>query len=103
MKTRPIIPGTATLAAVFIFTLGLLAFPAGARAGTKTWNGGAVPDGNWTTPGNWNGVAPSPNDLLAFAGGTQTSTTNNFTAGTSFNNLSFLSSASPFTLFGNSI
>ena len=22
-------------------------------AATATWNGGAVPDGNWMTPGNW--------------------------------------------------
>src|SRR4051812_45301932 len=73
-----------------------------ARAGTRTWNGGATPDGNWTTPGNWNGIAPTTNDLLVFSGSTQTATTNNFTANTPFNNVAFASGASPFTINGNS-
>jgi autotransporter-associated beta strand protein len=73
-----------------------------AFAANATWNGGAVPDGNWLTPGNWNGVAPSTNDLLIFTGGTQTTTTNNYSAGTLFNNISFNSGAGAFTLNGNS-
>src|SRR5260370_28800106 len=72
-----------------------------ASSATQTWNGGAVPDGRWTTPGNWNGVAPTTNDLLIFTGGTQTSATNNFPAGTPFDNISFNSGASAFTLNGN--
>src|SRR5690242_12909193 len=72
-----------------------------AFAGTRTWNGGATPNGNWTTPGNWNGVAPTTNDLLVFSGTTQTATTNDFGAGMPFNNISFSSSANPFTLRGN--
>src|SRR6185295_9062151 len=74
-----------------------------AVAGTVTWNGGAAPDGNWTTPGNWNGVAPTTNSLLIFSGGTQTATTNNFPLGTPFNNISFNTGASGFTLNGNSM
>src|SRR5579871_6637398 len=74
-----------------------------ATAAIDTWNGGAVPDGNWLTPGNWNGVAPSSNDLLIFAGTTQTKTTNNYAAGASFGNLSFNSGAGAFTLGGNQI
>src|ERR1700744_3770351 len=72
-------------------------------AGTRTWNGGATPDGNWTTPGNWNGIAPTTDDLIIFNGGTQTATTNNFAAGIPFNNLSFSSGASAFSLYGNPI
>ncbi|HSY19515.1 MAG TPA: autotransporter-associated beta strand repeat-containing protein, partial [Candidatus Acidoferrales bacterium] len=88
-------------AVVITLTCLLVAKPA--FAATDTWNGGAVPDGNWLTPGNWNGVTPTTNDLLVFTGGTQTATTNNFSAGTAFNNLSFSSGASPFTLGGNSM
>src|ERR1700749_1893859 len=72
-------------------------------AATDTWNGGATPDGDWVNPGNWNGVAPSTNDLLIFSGGTQTSTTNNYPAGTLFNNITFNSGSSPFVLSGNSM
>ncbi len=73
------------------------------RAATDTWNGGAVPDGNWMTAGNWNGVTPATNDLLVFTGSTQTATTNNFPAGMPFNNISFSSGASAFSLYGNSM
>jgi autotransporter-associated beta strand protein len=72
-----------------------------AFAGTRTWNGGAAPDGNWTNPGNWNGVAPTTNDLLVFSGATQTATTNNFATGMPFNNVGFASGASSFTVGGN--
>src|SRR6476619_3252325 len=73
------------------------------RAASSTWNGGAVPYGNWTPPVNWHGVAPATNSLLIFTGGTQTATTNNFVAGFPFNNISFSSGASAFTLNGNSM
>lgn len=72
-----------------------------ASAANDTWNGGAAPDGNWTTAGNWNGVAPGTNDLLIFAGSTQTATTNDYSAGTPFNNIFFSSGASAFTANGN--
>lgn len=74
-----------------------------ASAATDTWNGGAVPDGNWMTPGNWNGVTPATNDLLVFTGDTQTATTNNFLSGMPFDNISFSSGASAFTLNGNAV
>jgi fibronectin-binding autotransporter adhesin len=74
-----------------------------AAAATDTWNGGAVPDGNWLTPGNWNGVTPATNDLLIFTGGTQTKTTNNFAAGMPFENIAFNSGAAAFNNNGNSI
>src|SRR5712664_49020 len=94
MKDQTQLPA-AILACLCLFTAH------NASAATETWNGGAVPDGNWTTPGNWSGVTPATNDLLIFTGGTQTSATNNFPAGTPFNNISFSSGASAFTLRGN--
>lgn len=93
-------------AAIFVAAI-ILAFAmfdvTSSRAATDTWNGGAVPDGNWMTAGNWNGTAPATNDLLIFTGATQTATTNNFPAGMAFNNISFNSGASAFTLNGNSM
>jgi hypothetical protein len=86
-----------------ILTLTCLLATHQVSAATDTWNGGAVPDGNWLNPGNWNGVTPTTNDLLVFTGGTQTASTNNFPAGTAFNNISFSSGASAFTLGGNSM
>ena len=74
-----------------------------ASAATDTWNGGAVPDGNWLNPGNWNGVTPTTNDLLVFTGGTQTAATNNYPAGMAFNKISFGSGASAFALKGNAM
>jgi len=74
-----------------------------ATAATRTWNGGAVPDGNWLTAGNWNGVAPTTDDVLVFTGGTQTATTNNYSPGTPFNNVSFNATAGAFSLNGNSL
>src|SRR5215469_14184545 len=71
-----------------------------ARAGNDTWTGGGQ-DRNWTTPANWGGVAPLAGDSLFFGGTTHTGTTNNFTAGTSFNNLTFNTPAGFFTLAGN--
>ena len=97
----PSVAKTFTLTAALAALLCLLTHSV--SAANITWNGGAVPDGNWTNPGNWNGVAPTTNSLLIFTGGTQTATTNNFPVGTPFNNISFSASASPFTLNGNSM
>jgi fibronectin-binding autotransporter adhesin len=73
-----------------------------AMAATRTWNGGATPDGNWSNPGNWNGVAPGTNDLLVFSGSTQTATTNDYPTGMIFNNIQFNGGAAAFTIYGNS-
>ena len=97
-----IVRQAAALLAVFSTLLFVLAgLPA--SAATSTWNGGGTPDGNWATPGNWNGVVPATNSLLIFTGATQTATTNNFVAGTPFNNIVFNSGASAFTLRGNAM
>jgi fibronectin-binding autotransporter adhesin len=83
-----------------------------ARAATATWTGAAGSPGNWTAT-NWTGGAgaggiPAATDTLVFSGDTQTSTFNNFAAGTTFNALVFTNTGvagqtSGFTLAGNSI
>jgi autotransporter-associated beta strand protein len=103
MKTQKQINRPPAMKCAAIFTLACLVSIHRAAAATDTWNGGAVPNGGWLTPGNWNGVTPATNDLLIFAGSTQTKATNNFTAGFPFENLSFNSGASAFTLTGNTL
>ena len=66
------------------------------------WNGGGG-DNNWQTGGNWGGIAPTAGQLLHFAGSTQLTPSNNFTAGTSFGGIAFDANASGFTISGNSI
>jgi autotransporter-associated beta strand protein len=57
---------------------------------TRTWTGLGAND-LWTTGANWQGaVAPSPNDDLVFPAGAQRLTnTDNFSAGTAFNSLTY--------------
>lgn len=77
---------------------------ASSHAANKTWDGGGNPDFNWLTPANWNlDSAPVANDSLSFGGTIGLANTNNFTAGTSFAGLSFISGAGAFTLSGNSV
>ena len=101
MKNKTEIKRLTAMWGAAIITVGCLLVTQRATGATDTWNGGAVPNGNWLTPGNWNGVTPATNDLLIFTGSTQTKSTNNFTAGFPFENLSFNSGASAFTLQGN--
>ena len=76
-------------------------FGASVRANICTWTGGG---GNnyWTNAANWGGTAPVSGDSLVFAGSTSLLTTNRFTAGTTFSNVTFDASAGAFTLNGNS-
>ena len=75
------------------------------NAAVKTWDGGGG-NSNWNTAANWDGAGsgavPVAGDSLVFAGATKVSNTNNFTAGTSFDGISFASGASAFTLGGTS-
>ena len=70
---------------------------------TVSWTSGGAPDGNWNNAANWGGTLPQTNDWLGFGSGFQLLTTNNFSAGTTFGNLVFDSSAASFTLNGNSV
>jgi autotransporter-associated beta strand protein len=70
---------------------------------TQTWSG-SPSGGNWNVAGNWtSGTAPVANDSLAFGSTTVATATNNFTAGTQFNGITFNSGAATYTLSGNQI
>ncbi len=77
-----------------------------ARAATDSWSGSGV-DGNWQTSGNWTfspGVSTvSASDSLVFQGTTELTNTNNFTAGTAFDGITFLAGSGTFNLMGNGI
>ena len=91
----------------FLLTLSVLfgaTLPASATPASDTWTGlGANP--NWSAPLNWTGgnAPPLAGDSLLFDGSTQTGSTNDLTAGSAFNGLTFNPGASPFTLGGNSL
>jgi fibronectin-binding autotransporter adhesin len=70
---------------------------------TVTWTSGGAPDGNWENPDNWGDVLPQAGDSLTFGTGLQVLTTNNFPAGTTFDNISFAGAAPSFTLNGNGL
>jgi len=74
-----------------------------ASSATRTWTGGGGDD-NWTTAANWGGTAPSGGDDLVFPGGAARLTnSNDFSAGTEFNSISFDGSSGGYQLNGNSI
>ncbi len=69
-----------------------------------TWTGAGAND-NWTTPDNWGGTAPSPGSstFLFFDGTDHLNPINDFSPDSSFPQITFESTAGPFTLDGNSI
>lgn len=78
-----------------------------AFAATKTWTGGGA-DNNLSTAGNWGGVAPVAGDDLVFPITVSKLTiTNDMTASTSFNSITFSGAASTigtgYTISGNAI
>lgn len=74
-----------------------------AFAANKTWDGGGA-DNLWKTGANWNAnVAPVAGDSLIFTATTRLSNTNDFSAGTAFGGINFLSPAGAFALGGNAI
>ena len=83
----------------------LLVSASSSEAATFTWDGGGG-DSNWLTALNWSAdVAPTAlisNDL-AFGGTLNLTTNNNFTAGSSFGNLTFAAGAGAFSLGGNDL
>jgi autotransporter-associated beta strand protein len=70
-------------------------------AGAATWSGPG-PDGKWLDGENWiGGVAPTAGSTLIFTGTGNLNATNNFTLGTVFDGIEFVSPAGPFVLGGN--
>jgi len=68
-----------------------------------TWSGEGG-NANWSTGANWtDGTAPPPGTALTFTGTTRLANNNDLPAGTSFNGISFTSTAGAFVLSGNSI
>jgi len=90
--------------------LPLLAFvtlmPLASPAATLVWNGGGADD-NWSTAGNWTGVAFTAGDILQFGGGTRLAPVNNLAADTLVGGIDFtnntLTSTAAFTLSGSRI
>ena len=87
------------LAGIF---LALLCFAPAAFAANDTWTGGGA-DGKWQTPGNWSGTPPASGDALTFQGTVRLNNTNNFSANTVFNGITFNNPAGAFNLFGSQI
>ena len=77
------------------------------QASSYSWIGTYAP-ANWGNTNNWSplsGLGPQPNDLLffGFAGSAGLVLTNDFTAGTIFNGLTYQSTGNAFTFVGNAI
>ena len=91
-------------------TLSMILLTAATQAVTFTWDGGGT-NNFWQTDANWSTDSKPAEDgtaTLAFSGGTRTSATNNFAAGTVFAGISLLNDASggktaAFTLSGSGI
>src|SRR5690242_4904523 len=91
-----------TVLSSIIATLSIFWLLPGANAAVKTWDGGGDTS-KWQTDANWNADArPVAGDLLVFQGTTRITTTNDFTAGTSFGGITF-NGPGAFALNGNSI
>jgi len=88
---------SAVVSGLIFFALG-----AGSTIG-QVWNGGGADD-NWTTADNWSfPPTTGPTANKNFDGSTRLNPSNDFTAGTSFGNITFNSGAGEFVLGGNSI
>jgi fibronectin-binding autotransporter adhesin len=108
VKTIPSSTRLSSLKTRFILSTAIaavvsLVHQAGAQD-TRTWNGGATPDGNWSNPTNWGGVAPDGNDVLNFAGTQNLTTTNDLTGlALSQYRIFFNAGAGNFTLGGGAL
>src|SRR5512136_759183 len=76
---------------------------ASSYSSVKTWDGGGT-NNNWSTAANWDlDSVPAANDSLVFAGAANSVNTNDLTAGTVFNGISFSAGAGAFALNGNGL
>jgi autotransporter-associated beta strand protein len=72
-------------------------------AAVDVWTGNGT-DSNWSDTNNWTGnIAPSPGDVLVFAGTTGLAPNNDFAVGTAFAGINFDSTAGAFMLTGNKV
>ncbi len=65
-----------------------------AEAASRIWSGGGT-DNNWSTAGNWGGTAPKAGDTLTFGGTIGLNNTNDLTAYSNLNGITFSSGAAP--------
>jgi fibronectin-binding autotransporter adhesin len=101
-RPLPFLRKTFSTAALSLAAMAFAGLPA--HAANKTWDGEDVDDSLWQSGDNWNlNAAPSPNDILIFAGTTRLDPTNDFAALTQFNGITFNAGAGPFVLGGNAI
>jgi autotransporter-associated beta strand protein len=99
-RVRPALVCRSSIKAWVFVALTALTFSSGQA---QTWDGGGLV-APWSNATNWVGdVAPVANNSLTFAGTTQLSTSNDYSAGTQFNGITFASGAGAFVLAGNSI
>jgi len=68
-----------------------------------TWNGGSLIGNNWSDSNNWSGASIFPGDSLFFDGSARVNPVNDTAAGTTYSNITFNGTASPFTLTGNPV
>jgi len=101
MKTNYLISIQSALTLAVLLALGLAQ---SAHAVTYTWSGNGT-DGNWNNSANWDALpVPATTADLVFTGSNYlTTNSNNFTAASNFNDITFDSAAGAFTLAGNSI
>lgn len=108
MKTNKLVAfGATIIGAILLFVVVAIINAPGAAAATRTWDGGDA-DNNMTTAANWSGdVAPVAADDLVFPMSVSDKTVvNDFTAGTSFNSITFngtSSSSIGYSISGNQI
>jgi hypothetical protein len=101
MRATQIIGGVRFLLVVAV--VGLTSATEAIFAATRTWTGAGA-NGNWSTAANWGGTVPVAGDDLVFPNGAaQLTNTNDLTAGTSFNSISFTGPVGGYTISGNSI
>jgi len=94
-STMKTIQLTAALMALLVANLTALA--------ANTWDGGGVPDGNWSNVTNWNSdTAPNYTSALLFAGTTSLNSTND-SATNSIAGLTFQASAGAFIINGTGV
>ncbi len=80
----------------------LIGSPGALAASTRTWTGGDPANSNWTDPDNWDTGAPVAGDSLVFPDGAQRKgNTNDFPAGTDFQDITFTGSF--YEIDGNAI
>ena len=95
--------GTARTAHVTVLGQPITVTQAAPQVGEVIWTGDGVPNTVWTDADNWGHTTVVAGDSLRFAGAKSLTNTNDFTAGTQFNGISFDAGAGAFTLNGNKI